>query len=76
MNADTTAEPVGTSKHLLPILKEALSNEVRITGIEQGYGLLQHHLAMPIHAVHTEYVLGQVDSHGSNIHDGLFSSFD
>jgi len=40
------------------------------------HGLLQHHLAMRIDAVHTEYVLGQVNSHGSNIHDGLSSSFD
>jgi hypothetical protein len=29
-----------------------------------------------INAVHTEYVLGQVNSYGSNIHDGLSSSFD
>jgi hypothetical protein len=29
---------------------------------------------MGIHAVHAEYVLGQVNSYGSNIHDGLSSS--
>ena len=39
-------------------------------------GLLQHRLAVRIDAVHTEYVLGQVNSYGSNIHDGLSSSFD
>lgn len=32
--------------------------------------LLQRYLAMRVHAMHTEYVLGQVNSCGSNIHDG------
>ena len=40
------------------------------------YGLLQRDVAMAIDAMHTEYVLGQVNSHGSNIHDGLSSAFD
>lgn len=39
-------------------------------------GLPEHDLAVRIDAVHTEDVLGQVNSHGSNIHDGLSSSFD
>jgi hypothetical protein len=39
-------------------------------------GLLQHHLAMRIDAMHTEYVLCQVDAYGRNIHDGLSFSFD
>jgi hypothetical protein len=38
--------------------------------------LLQHDLAMRIQAMHTEYILGQVNSYGSSIHDGLSSSFD
>jgi len=39
-------------------------------------GLLQGYLAMRIGAAHTENVLGQVNSLGSSIHDGLPSSFD
>jgi len=33
-------------------------------------------LPLRINAMHTEYVLGQVNSHRCNIHDGISSSFD
>ena len=39
-------------------------------------GLLEYRLAMRIHTMQTKYVFGQVDSNGSNIHDGLSFSFD
>ena len=37
---------------------------------------LQRYLAMRIDAMHTEHILGQINSYGSNIHDGLSFSFD
>ena len=37
MTPQKDAAAVGTCKHLLPFLEEALSSGARVTGIEQGY---------------------------------------
>lgn len=39
-------------------------------------GLPQDGLAMRIHSMQTEYILGQVNSNAGNIHDGFSFSFD
>jgi hypothetical protein len=61
---------VGTCKHLLPLLENALSNGARIVGIEQGYSEVRQvvRISQAIHCATFPEFIEQFESTDTHYH--------